>query len=134
MENRVRIIFKCDHESGPHRAAFMYAEHFESPMVQLISTIARQVEVLIPGAVLLRITEGHRNPRVPGRRDLHSTLKAIDFTIVKQNEAGEYTRATNAEYVLVVACTRKIVGDADYDFAVHGEGPAEHIHAEFDPK
>lgn len=130
VSKSLRIIFKCDHESGPHRAAFMYAEHFEAPVVQLIPVIARQAYALIPGAKTLRITEGHRNPRVPGRRDLHSELKALDFTIVKEDGS----RASNGEYCLVAECTRAIVGDADYDFAVHGEGSGEHIHAEFDPK
>lgn len=127
--NSLQIIIKCDHESGPHRQAFLFAEHFEPPMANLTAVIARQGKALVPGALKLRITEGHRLPRVPGKRDLHSELKAVDYTIVK----ADGSRATEDQYKLVAEATRKIVGDADYDFAVHGEGPSMHIHAEFDP-
>lgn len=130
LEDSLRIIVKCDHESGPHRAAFMYADHFEGAVGALIPVMARTAKKLVPGAKYLRITEGHRNPRVPGRRDLHSKLKAIDFTIVKEDGS----RATEAEYILVAEAVRAELGDATYDFQVHGDGPALHIHAEVDPK
>lgn len=130
IEDSLRIIVKSDYESGPHRAAFMYADHFEGRVGKLIPAMARAGKRLVPGAKILRITEGHRNPRVPGKRDKHATLEAIDFTIVKENG----TRASWGEYTLVAEAVRDELGDAVYDFEVHGEGLAMHIHAEVDPK
>lgn len=126
----LRVIIKCDHESGPPRAAFLYAEHFESPVVELIAATSRAAYQLVPGAKYLKISEGHRNPRVPGKRDLHHELKALDFTIVKEDGS----RATEAEYKLVAEAVRAKLGDKTYDFKVHGEGLGVHIHAEVDPK
>lgn len=130
MKGRVRIVVKTDYEAGTNRGAKLYAEHFESPVVELIAATARAVEKLIPDAIFLRITEGWRESIRPAGRDLHTALKALDFTIVKEGGA----RATEAEYKAVAEAVRAVVGDAGYDFQVHGAGLSMHIHAEYDPK
>jgi hypothetical protein len=130
MKGRLRIVFKSDFEAGTDKGARMYAEHFESPVVELIAGTARETERLLPAAQTLRVTEGWRPSIRPTGRDLHTALKAIDFTIVF--EGG--VRATEAQYRMVAEAVRAKVGDAGYDFAVHGEGFGVHIHAEYDPK
>lgn len=126
----LQIVFKSDLEAGVNRGARMFAAHFEHPVVELISTMARQGHRLIPDAKILRVTEGYRPQRRPDRRDLHAEFRALDFTVVK--EGG--SRATQAEYILLAEGVRAKLGDKDYDFEVHGEDYAMHIHAEYDPK
>lgn len=128
LEDSLRIVFKSDLEAGTNNGARMYADHFEGPVGKLIPAMARAAKRLVPDADTLRVTEGYRPPRRAG--DLHSTLDALDFTIVKRGGI----RATNAEYVRVAEAVRAELGDATYDFQVHGTGLNEHIHAEVDPK
>lgn len=125
----VRIIFKTDAESGVNRGAITYRQHFEPRMAKLLEGMARAVEEKLPAAKVLRVTEGYRPQRVAGQRDRHTDLCAFDFTI----EFIQAIRATEDEYKRVAEHCRKLVGDADYDFLVHGEGAGLHIHAEYDP-
>lgn len=110
----------------------MLAEHFESPVVQLIPCTARLAEKLVPGAHTLVVSEGYR-PHERASRDLHSELRALDFTLRVEQEGGLMRRATRGEYVLISECVRADLGDDKYDFLVHGEGLGLHIHAEYDP-
>ncbi len=130
MKGRVRIVVKSDYEAGTDKGARLYAEHFESPVVELIAATARATERLIENAEILRITEGWRPSIRPQGRDLHEKLKAVDFTILKTGGI----RATQGEYALVSEYVRATVGDKNYDFQVHGTGLNLHIHAEYDPK
>lgn len=126
----LRIEFKTDAESAIGRGAVLYRSHFSPRMAKLVEGMAMATEELLSRAKTLRVTEGWRPPRVKGVRDLHSELRAFDFTI----EFMPGIRATIDEYRRVAEKCRAIVGDADYDFLVHGEGSNLHVHAEFDPK
>lgn len=126
----IRIIFKTDAESSIGRGAVMYRAHFQPRMAMLIEAMAQSVEDIFPAAQVLRVTEGWRPQRQRGRRDLHTELRALDFTV----EFPSGTRATSGEYARVTEQCRSLVGDANYDFEVHGEGLNLHIHAEYDPK
>lgn len=129
MKDRLRIIVKDDRDSSVGRGGYLLPEHFAPRMAKLVEATTKSVEWLLPKARVLRITEGWRSQRSPTRRDAHSELRAFDFTI--EFTGGQ--RATFEEYHQVAEHTRKIVGDAEYDFLVHGEGSNLHIHAEFDP-
>jgi hypothetical protein len=126
----LRIEFKTDEESSIGRGAVIYRQHFLPIMLPLFEGMARATEEKLPAARTLRVTEGWRPQRTPGKRDLHTEMKALDFTI----EFIRGIRATLEEYRRVAEHCRGIVGDADYDFFVHGEGSNLHIHAEYDPK
>jgi hypothetical protein len=126
----LRIEFKTDPESAIGRGAVLYRKHFEPHMAILLEGMAAAVEDRLPAAKTLRVTEGWRPVREPGKRDLHTELRAFDFTI----EYIRNIRATLDEYRTVAEHCRAIVGDADYDFLVHGEDSNLHIHAEYDPK
>lgn len=126
----LRIEFKTDAESSIGRGAVLYRQHFLPRMQVLLEGMARATEERLPAARTLRVTEGWRPQREAGRRDLHTELKAFDFTI----EFIRGIRATLEEYQRVAEYCRELVGDANYDFLVHGEGSNLHIHAEFDPK
>lgn len=126
----LRIEFKTDAESSIGRGAVLYRSHFTPIMARLVHGMATATEEVLPRAKVLRVTEGWRPPREKGVRDLHSELRAFDFTI----EFLPGVRAIIEEYRRVAEKCRAIVGDADYDFLVHGEGTNLHVHAEYDPK
>lgn len=129
MKGRLRIVMKDDRDSAIGRGGYLLPEHFAPRMAQLVHATAESVEALFPTARVLRITEGWRPQRSPNKRDAHATLDALDFTI----EFTGSQRATFEEYTEVVARARAIVGDANYDFLVHGEAANLHIHGEYDP-
>lgn len=126
----LRIIVKDDRDSSIGRGGVLRREHFDPRMARLVEAVARATETLLPHAIVLFITEGWRPSIRPEGRDLHTELRAFDFTI----EFIRRIRAIENEYELVARDARAIVGDAEYDFQVHGEGSNMHIHAEFDPK
>lgn len=126
----LRIEFKTDSESSIGRGAVLYRQHFAARMAVLLEGMATAVEDKLPAARTLRVTEGWRPVREPGKRDLHTEYRAFDFTI----EFLPGIRALPDEYRAVAERCRELVGDANYDFEVHGEGTNLHIHAEFDPK
>lgn len=126
----LRIQFKTDKESSIGRGAVLYRSHFTPIMAKLVHGMAAATEEILPRAKMLRVTEAWRPPQVKGVRDLHSELRAFDFTI----EFLPGIRALEEEYRRVAEKCRAIVGDADYDFLVHGVGSNLHIHAEHDPK
>lgn len=130
MNDRLRIIVKDDRDSSLGRGGYLVREHFEPRMAVLVEAIAKATEYHLPEARTLRITEGWRPQRDPHRRDLHTLLRAFDFTISYPSGG----RASMAEYTLVANEARATVGDHQYDFEVHGEGLGLHIHAEFDPR
>lgn len=130
MQGRTRATVKTDAQSTIGRGAVLYREHFEPPMARLTAAIIRAAERLLPSSQVM-LTEGWRPQREPGRRDLHTELAAIDYTIWLPTLKR---RATTAEYRAVAEAARAEVGDAEYDFLVHGVGLNEHIHAERDPK
>lgn len=127
----LRIIVKTDYESGTGRGAVLYRQHFEPRMAKLTAAIAEATAELLPEAIHLRMTEGYRPPRVAGKRDKHSTMEAIDYTVVFTGGR----RASFEQYSKVAERARALVGDAEYDFLVHGEvsNGSLHIHAEYDP-
>lgn len=127
--DRLRIIVKDDRDSTIGRGGVLYREHFAPRMAKLIEGMAKSTEFVLPKARTLRVTEGWRPQRVPGRRDAHTELKAFDFTI----EFPDGRRATTDEYIRVAENTRAAVGDGEYDFEVHGDLSNLHIHAEYDP-
>lgn len=130
MQPRLRIVLKTDVESTIQRGAVLHREHFEPRMARLIEGVAKATEELLSHAQVLCVTEGWRPQRDPKKRDLHTQLRALDFTI----RFIRGIRATEDEYKRVAERARTIVGDAEYDFECHGEGTGFHIHGEFDPK
>lgn len=130
MRDRLRIIVKDDRDSAVGRGGYLLPEHFAPHLSKLVEATARSVESILPSARILRITEGWRPQRNPSRRDAHAELAAFDFTV----EFAGGQRATFDEYRRVAERTRQTVGDAAYDFLVHGDGSNLHIHAEHDPR
>jgi hypothetical protein len=131
---RVRIIVKADAlDAAPDlstgRGGVLYADHFAPRLAALTQAVAEVCAAVLPaGEVVVRITEGWRPQRVPGRRDAHTELCALDYTIELEG-----ARISESEYKLVAERTRAKVGDASYDFECHGVGRGFHIHGEFDP-
>ncbi len=124
-----RVITKTDAESSIGRGCVEYGAHYRPEIAAMTHAACEAAKTVAPSLTVCRKTEGHR-AAMPGRRDLHSELRAIDYTF--ENAQGE--RASELVLTAIAIQMGKILG-RDYDIVVHAVGSdAVHIHCELDPK
>ena len=87
---------------------------------------------------ILWVTDGWREPRDPGKLDLHNLCLAWDFRIrnfsVGTWDAKEEFNRRRTTAWGWVNMMRDVHADGRFQFDVHGEGASIHTHAEFDPR
>lgn len=125
-----RIHVKTDAESSIGRGCVLYGAHSRPEIAAMDHAMCAATSKLYPRFLVIRKTEGWRPQREAGKRDLHTEMRAIDYTV--ETETG--FRATEQELRNIAFKAKETLGD-DYDVEVHAVGSdAVHIHAELDPR
>ena len=128
--NSVRFIFKRDDESSIGRGAVIRAAHFRPEIAVIFRVVANTAPLNHLPDNEVWVTEGDRPQRVPGRRDLHTELRALDFScmrLIASTEDERYSISSDWESEI-----QDQLGP-DYDVVLHGGSTNLHLHIELDP-